>query len=559
MRPPMTAPESRHGWGRSARFAFVARLVAAAVVLGAAPLAAQEHPGKAVYDKWCAQCHGVNGDGNGPAAGYMLPRPRDFTQALYQIRTTPSGSLPTDADIRRIIDEGMPGTAMPGWANRLTSAERDALVAYVKTFSRFFETQPAPEPIRPTGAPRVSQEGLAIGREVFERNECFRCHGNAGRGDGPSAHEQVDDLGFPIRPADLTQNWRFTGGGDTEDIYMRLRTGLDGTPMPSFGDLIESGFMTDEELWRLAQYVRSLSPEEPPRVRDVLRAVRSEAPLPQSPDDPAWEDVDEFYFPLVGQVIVRPRWFAPTVSGVFVKALHDGNELALRIRWTDPSRSPESRWNEWQQRVLDVMEPKEGGPTEVQQNPDALAVQFPRRIPDGMEMPYFLMGNSREPVYLWRWESAPWADDGSPSGPAQSSAIEALARGLDRIEPLPATEQALTTQAVYDNGEWRVVLRRPLNVGESRDRTTFETGRAIPIAFFAWDGDNGEAGARGAISTWYFIYLDQPTPMTVYVSPVVSVLLTAILGVVVVTRAQRREKASTAAAATSGTASAAAT
>src|SRR5687768_5271762 len=94
--------------------------------------------GKAVYDRWCAGCHGADGKGVGPGAARMLPRPRDFTRAQYQIRTTASGELPTDADIRRIIDFGMPGTAMPGWEEILTENERDELVTYLKSFSRFF-------------------------------------------------------------------------------------------------------------------------------------------------------------------------------------------------------------------------------------------------------------------------------------------------------------------------------------------------------------------------------------------------------------------------------------
>jgi mono/diheme cytochrome c family protein len=82
-----------------------------------APLAAQDadHPGKAPYDQWCAGCHGIEGDGVGYGTEYMLPRPRDFTNALYQIRSTESGGLPTDADILRVIDEGMPGSSLPGW------------------------------------------------------------------------------------------------------------------------------------------------------------------------------------------------------------------------------------------------------------------------------------------------------------------------------------------------------------------------------------------------------------------------------------------------------------
>src|SRR5438094_594083 len=79
--------------------------------------------GKAVYVKWCAGCHGETGAGDGPAAAYMLPRPRNFTGAVYKIRTTASGQLPTDADLLRAIDEGLPGSAMPPCKGRLSGAE----------------------------------------------------------------------------------------------------------------------------------------------------------------------------------------------------------------------------------------------------------------------------------------------------------------------------------------------------------------------------------------------------------------------------------------------------
>ena len=52
--------------------------------------------GEAIYEKWCAGCHGDTGAGDGPAAAYMLPRPRNFTGAVYKIRTTASGQLPTE-------------------------------------------------------------------------------------------------------------------------------------------------------------------------------------------------------------------------------------------------------------------------------------------------------------------------------------------------------------------------------------------------------------------------------------------------------------------------------
>ena len=518
-------------------------LALAAAAAHASALAAQApHPGKAVYDRWCAGCHGAGGKGDGPAADRMLPRPRDFTTALYQVRTTPSGSLPLDADVRRVVDEGMPGTAMPGWKGKLSEGERDAVVGYLKTLSPFFGQGEAPRAMAFGDPPGESEAGLAEGRELYVKTECWKCHGRAGRGDGPSAPTQDDDSGFPIRPADLTENWHFNGGGTTEDIYRRLRTGLDGTPMPSFTDQIEAGLMTDEQLWRVAQYVRSLSPAEAPRVRDVVRAAQAEGPLPASPDDPAWAGAERFYVPLVGQVVAKPRWFAPTVDGVWVQALHDGRELALRLAWHDPSRSPSPAWLPWQRLVLGSMGPREELPPAPQDLPDAFAVQFPLRIPAGMERPYFLMGSSREPVYLWRWQS---------DAPAPA---EALGRGLGRVEPLPAGAQAVRGAAVFDQGEWRLLLRRPLATRDTADRLQLRVGEAIPIAFFAWDGSNAEAGTRGAISSWYYVYLDRPTPATVFAAPVMATVLTAGLGLLLVARAQRRERRGGTAGAATGTA-----
>jgi len=234
-------------------------------------LAAQDTTaGKQVYVKWCAGCHGDGGAGDGPAASYMLPRPRNFTGAVYQIRATASGQLPTDADLVRSIDEGLGGTAMPGWKTRLSEAERRDVIAYIKTFSAFFtDTTQHPVALKFAKEPGggTAAAALRTGRLFYDSIGCRKCHGDQGRGDGPSAPTLKDDPGQPIFAADLTENWRFNGGGTTADIYRRLRTGLDGTPMPSFSDLIDQKFLTEDELWRLAQYVRSLSPAQTPEVR----------------------------------------------------------------------------------------------------------------------------------------------------------------------------------------------------------------------------------------------------------------------------------------------------
>ncbi len=509
--------------------AALAAVVAALACAG--PLLGQDlERAKRLYDKWCAECHGVEGRGDGAAAPYMLPRPRDFTLGIYQIRTTPNGELPTDADIARAIRVGLPRTTMPGWASKFSDDEINDLVAYLKNFSAFFEQFGAPDPIDFGSPPRQTEDGLAEGRRFYEEIECWKCHGDLGRGDGPSSPTLQDDLDFPARPADLSKNWKFSGGGTVEDIYRRLRTGLDGSPMPSFADLLDSEFMTEEQLWHVAQYVRSLSPPKPPVVREVIAAAQIEGEVPSAPGDSLWNEVERFYIPLVGQIIQEPRWFAPTVDGLWAQAVHNGDELALRLVWHDPSRSPDPAWIEWQQRVALSMFPLQDS-TGVTPHPDALAVQFPAKIPSGRERPYFLMGDTRRPVYLWRWASEGGAD-------------EARATGLGSAQALPAAGQTLAATAEWDRGEWRLVFRRSLATADSAGFLQFRPGEAIPIAFFAWDGSNGETGNQMAVSSWYGIYLREPTPTTVFLSPALAILLTAALGLLTVWRAQRRQSTS---------------
>ena len=501
--------------------------VVIALMLPSVASAQASHAGKPVYDKWCAGCHGVEGRGDGPGARYMLPLPRDFTRASYQIRTTGTGELPTDEDLRRVIDDGMPGTAMPGWRGRITNRERDDVIAYLKTMSRFFANAQPPQPLSIGGAPGGGDDAIAEGRRVYEQMECNKCHGQQGRGDGTSAPTLVDDWDSPIRAADLTENWHFNGGGTVEQIYTRLRTGLDGTPMPTFSDAVEAGLVTDEQLWQLAHYVRSLSPDEAPRVREVVRAMRVDAgQLPAGPADSTWAGAEAFYVPLVGQIIVKPRWFAPSIDGVWVQAMHDGTSLAMRLVWHDPSRSPAPAWDEWLGRVRTTLAEVDE-PLPAAQGADGFVVQFPARLDEG-ERPFFLGGTTRRPAYGIRWTSTP------------DRIEEGMLTGLESFAPRASPE--VTHVATHADGAWQLQIVRPLALSDSSAGPLFAAGRAIPIAFRAADGSNGEDGRRSSVSAWYAIYLDVPTSRGVYLAPLSTMLLTAGLGLVVVRQARRRER-----------------
>ena len=241
--------------------------------------------GRVVYERRCAGCHGAQGDGWGGAATFFDVQPRDFRLGVFKFRSTPSGSLPTDGDLLRTLTNGVRGTAMPTW-HELPFKERIAVIRYLKTFSDRWQQEAPPASIGIAAVPPpASAELLARGKEVWVEAKCAQCHGDAGKGDGPSAPDLEDDFGFPILPADLTTGL-FKSGAGVRDIFRTMSTGLDGTPMPSFAD----AFPKEEDRWALAYYVLALSayvdplyatPEPlPAEVRQVLDDPKAAHPTP---------------------------------------------------------------------------------------------------------------------------------------------------------------------------------------------------------------------------------------------------------------------------------------
>ena len=197
---------------------------------------AQRESGKTLYLKYCSQCHGENGNGEGYATPHLRPRPRDFTTGKFKVRTTPNGALPTHQDLVNIIRRGMPYTSMPAWPN-LSDEEVSNLAYFITTFSPDFSNpEKAPQPVALPSAPRATTESIEQGKKLYVETGCVKCHGNLGRGDGASAPTLKDDWGYPIRAANLAQSWTFRGGSSREDIFRTMSTGLNGTPMPSFLD-----------------------------------------------------------------------------------------------------------------------------------------------------------------------------------------------------------------------------------------------------------------------------------------------------------------------------------
>ncbi len=215
--------------------------------------------GKKYYRRFCIGCHGPNGDGQGENAMWIDPKPRDFTQATFKCRSTPSGTLPTDQDLYDAITRGFVTTNMPQW-RPLPSQKRVDLIAYIKTFSPRWQHESAGTPINIPPEPPVTIESILHGRELFQKLECWKCHGPAGHGDGPSASTLTDSKDQPIRPYNFAAGVpRFKCGSTNRDIYRIFMTGLDGTPMPSFADYIQPA-----DAWDLVHFLRTLQPLQTP-------------------------------------------------------------------------------------------------------------------------------------------------------------------------------------------------------------------------------------------------------------------------------------------------------
>jgi DMSO reductase family type II enzyme heme b subunit len=474
----------------------------AAGALGPPPAEAQgADRGKELYERYCALCHGAGGKGDGPAAELLLPAPRDFTAGKFKIRTTPSGQLPTDEDLSRIIRDGMPGTSMPAWGQVIKDAkDMQALVAYVKTFAEGFKGAKLELAKVP---PEVASSDASIkrGKEMFEAIECFKCHGKAGRGDPDPGSDLKDDWGHPVRPANLTKPWTFRGGHERKDVAARLSTGLMGTPMPTFIDSVEK----PEDIWHVTNYVRSLGPDRP-NWASVLQVRAAGGEVPSDPNHEFWKKIPAANFPLVGQVIVDPRNFNPSVDLLTVRAVHTPGEVVFHLTWDDPTAS----------------DPAKGAP-----KPDAVALQLP--APGLTERPYFLMGDTAKPVYLLTWTAGPGVG-------------EATAQGVGKVTPQAGEAVQAKGQVVYDAGQYRAVIRRPR---ETPDKTDFVFPAAdfFPIAFWVWDGSEGEAGAKAAVSTWYHVRLEAASSGRTFVIPPIAALGTVALELGLLRWVRRRRAA----------------
>lgn len=252
-----------------------------------------------VFSRYCVQCHGVNGDGQGEIAHYLKPRPRDYTQGIFKFISTSNGKA-RKADLVRTLRRGVPGTSMPSFAT-LSNSDLSDVADYVLALTTRGELQrilaqvafddgelpddagindivqevlaPWQEAnaavVMPPPMPPMTAETIEEGHQIFLKLACSRCHGNDGRGGTQGVEVGTDVWGYKAAAADLTSGM-FHGGGRPIDIYRRIYAGIAGSPMPAF-----SGEFADnpDDIWRLVHFIKDTG----------QRRRRHQAPLPAPP------------------------------------------------------------------------------------------------------------------------------------------------------------------------------------------------------------------------------------------------------------------------------------
>jgi mono/diheme cytochrome c family protein len=248
--------------------------------------------GRDVYTRQCAGCHGTTGDGKGPAAEHLNPPPRDYRNGIFKFASTTRGSKPRRDDLRRIVIYGAKGTSMPAF-RFLPEEDREAVLDYVQILSARGELEinlireatdelveeddfdPATvagfvtdiddawaraeeEIVRPlTVNPAKTPETVRDGAVAFAEMYCVKCHNRDAAG-SKSADVGVDAWGRIAYPANLAMGM-LHGGRRPEDIYRRIFSGINGTPMPASKDpntvIGETAEERSERIWHLVHFI----------------------------------------------------------------------------------------------------------------------------------------------------------------------------------------------------------------------------------------------------------------------------------------------------------------
>jgi mono/diheme cytochrome c family protein len=505
--------------------------------------------GRDLYQKQCLTCHGLRGEGDGPASYLLYPKPRNFSRNEFRLVST-TDMTATDEDLFKTITRGMPGSSMPAWEH-LDEKDRWALVYYVRYLAElrdYLRGGEVTEEMLKTGVPwpvvdkmirkeidplaliavpaeaPVHETGLAQGREFFVK-ACAPCHGLEGKGDGQQ--RMIDSQGVPVKPRDLTAGI-FKADSSSRELYHRILAGLPGSPMPGY-----QGVFTDQQIWDLIHYVQTLpakgSEGRAQLRRMTIRARKVRGTVETDPLSAAWLKLAPV------QVTLTPLWWRnDRVESVEVRAVYDKESVAIHLVWADETQNNST------------LSP--------QGFSDGAALQFSAE----KDPPLFAMGSAAQDVLFWHWKAS-WQEDaggwkdvdskypnigidyypektdyphgaafdagesvtaahdpermtgwgaGNPvSDPFRGTAEEGRARGVGTFTTMRPETEKVEVRGAWKDGKWHVLFRRQLRPQDA-ERISFERKRPVPLAFAVWDGEKNDRNGQKMISIWNELVLD---------------------------------------------------
>ncbi len=243
-------------------------------------------------------------------------------------------------------------------------------------------------------------------------------------------------------------------------------------------------------------------------------------PRSAKPREPLWEEADPLDVPLSGQVVVALRWENHSVDMITLRSLYNDKGIAFRLEWND--RFKDTVHTEELVSVKDTY--AKPNPKKKWMLRDSIELQFPLKIPQGAESPYFFLGQPDKPVILWRW-NADWNEEAKRKTPVE----ELNAKGPENpVAAQPPEGQEVIGKGTWKDGRWRVVMMRPLVPKDQDKDIVFEVGKLIPIAFHAWDGSNGERGLLSSISSWTYLFMESPATWWLYIYAVMGTAVAAV-------------------------------
>ena len=343
---------------------------------------------------------------------------------------------------------------------------------------------------------------------------------------------------FLLLRADWQQCWNFRGSRrnhfDPFNIVRTVSTGLNGTPMPNFKDQI-----TVEDRWKLAAFVNSLCPRKKidrltskPIPDFLISSLYTEGKIAESIDDPMWaaSDNDPLIVERGEDTINNPRKNYIAMAGQITRGTRNFDPKADNLYVS-------SRWNAEENVIYYLIEYHIRFLSTDPEFPDAVAIQWPAKLQDlfGAEKPYFIMGDSKKPVDIWKasFLAQNYKDTNAPNPDGYKLDVtveETVGHGFDALAAKESESTVQVVDSIFRQGKVSILYKRSLTT-EGEFDVQIPSEQFIPVSFLQWAGRDKEKDENMAISTWYYTILEPPLPDSLYyMPPIMAVVFIGLQG-----------------------------